>query len=450
MPQRYVIVGITAIAALFLYIDRVCISILADPMKTDLHLTDQQKENVLSAFFLTYALFQIPVGALADRYGPRRVLTVSIAAWSLVTALTGLAWSFGALIGARLLLGITEAGAYPASAGLIKKWAKPEERGRFSSIVALGGRIGGASAPALTATLAIALAGVGLFGVMAGEAGVNWRGAFLLYGMVGFGMAFLFWMVVRDRPPVEARNPMPLPSMESTSADPGADWHALPPTPPGEDAIESAPRPLTFIQRLVLLSRNRCMWFFGGLQFCNNISWAFLVTLLPTFLKDANVDIGLRGTLQTTILAAGCVGMILGGLVTDAARRRFGARWGRSIPVATLMTCCALMCAIASSSPGLWITVAVLAMMSLCQDMGNPSVWAYAQDVGGKNVGAALGFGNMLGNFGAALSPRLLGEVRRAGGWETAFALCAGVYLVAALCGLMLDASKPVDANDAN
>ena len=156
---------------------------------------------------------------------------------------------------------------------------------------------------------------------MAGEAGVNWRGVFLLYGMVGFGMAFLFWIVVRDRPPVEARNPMPLPSMKSTSADPDADWHALPPTPPGADAIESAPRPLTFIQRLVLLSRNRCMWFFGGLQFCNNISWAFLVTLLPTFLKDANVDIGLRGTLQTTILAAGCVGMILGGLVTDAAHR---------------------------------------------------------------------------------------------------------------------------------
>jgi nitrate/nitrite transporter NarK len=87
-------------------------------------------------------------------------------------------------------------------------------------------------------------------------------------------------------------------------------------------------------------------------------------------------------------------------------------------------------------------------MMSLCQDLGNPSVWAYAQDVGGKNVGTALGFGNMLGNLGAALSPRLIGEVRRAGGWEAAFVLCAMVYLCAAVCGLLLDASKPVDADD--
>src|SRR3954470_13522844 len=102
MSKRYLVVGVTAIAALFLYVDRVCISILADPMKTDLGLSDQQKESVLSAFFFTYALFQIPVGSLADRSGPRLVLTVSIAAWSMVTAMTGLAWSFGALIAARL------------------------------------------------------------------------------------------------------------------------------------------------------------------------------------------------------------------------------------------------------------------------------------------------------------------------------------------------------------
>jgi MFS family permease len=435
MPQRYFIVGITAVAAMFLYIDRVCISILADPMKTDLALSDEEKETILSAFFFTYALFQIPVGALADRYGPRLVLTVSIAAWSLVTAATGLAWSFAALLAARLLLGITEAGAYPAAAGLVKRWARPEERGWFSSIVALGGRVGGAVAPTLTATLGVGLVGVGIFGVVAGESGVHWRGVFLLYGMVGVGMALLFWTAVRDHPPAAE------PPAEPQAGPREPDWHALPPQP--------AAKPLTFTQRLGLLTRNRGMWFFGGLQFCNNISWAFLVTLLPTFLKDADVKIELRGTLQTTILFAGCVGMILGGLVSDAARRRFGPRWGRSLPIVTLMTCCSLMCAVASTSPGLWITVGALAMMSLCQDAGNPSVWAYAQDVGGKNVGAALGFGNMLGNFGAALSPRLLGEVQRqAGGWETVFALCACVYLCAAFCGLMLDASKPVDEKD--
>ena len=160
MPQRYFIVVITAVAALFLYIDRVCFSTLADPVQKDLGLTDPQKEFVLSAFFWTYALFQIPMGSLADRFGARLVLALSIAAWSAVTLATGFAQTFFALVAIRLLLGITEAGAYPAAAGLIKAWARPQERGRFSSIVALGGRIGGAVAPYLTAALGLALVGV--------------------------------------------------------------------------------------------------------------------------------------------------------------------------------------------------------------------------------------------------------------------------------------------------
>ncbi len=429
MPQRYVIVAITAVAALLMYIDRVCISIVADPIKADLELTDRQKETALSAFFLTYALFQIPIGALADRFGPRAVLAGSIAAWSAVTALTGLAWSFGALVGIRLLLGVSEAGAYPAAATLVKRWARPEERGRFSSIVALGGRIGGAFAPALTTGIGKALAGVTIAGAAVGESGLNWRAVFVLYGAVGILVAIAFWLIARDDPPRQ-----PVPNDTNGDATPG-DGHALPTAAP--------PRP--FGAQLLALLRSRGMWLFGLLQFCNNISWAFLVTLLPTFLKDANVEIGLRGQIQTGVLLAGCVGMLIGGVVTDRARARFGPRWGRSLPIACMMGLCACMCGVLSASPGLWLGVAALALMAFGQDLGIPSVWAYAQDVGGRNVGAALGFGNMLGNLGAALSPLLLGEVRRAGGWEAAFGLCAVCYVTAALAGLMLDASKSVD-----
>jgi len=437
MPQRYVIVAITAVAALLMYIDRVCISIVADPIKADLELTDRQKETALSAFFLTYALFQIPIGALADRFGPRAVLAGAIAAWSAVTALTGLAWSFGALVGIRLLLGVSEAGAYPAAATLVKRWARPEERGRFSSIVALGGRIGGAFAPALTTGVGKALAGVTIAGAAVGESGLNWRAVFVLYGAVGILVAVAFWLIARDDPP---RQPVPKP--EEEGAAPPGDWHSM---PPGPELREPEPPRRAFGAQLLVLLGNRGMWLFGLLQFCNNISWAFLVTLLPTFLKDADVEIGLRGQIQTGVLLAGCVGMLIGGVVTDRARVRFGPRWGRSLPIACMMGLCACMCGVLSASPGLWIGVAALALMAFGQDLGIPSVWAYAQDVGGQNVGAALGFGNMLGNLGAALSPLLLGEVRRAGGWEAAFGLCAACYVTAALAGLMLDASKAID-----
>jgi MFS family permease len=192
------------------------------------------------------------------------------------------------------------------------------------------------------------------------------------------------------------------------------------------------------------------MWLFGGLQFSNNISWAFLVTLMPTFLKDAGVPFDDRKDYQTGILYAGCVGMVFGGFITDALHRQLGPRWGRSLPIAAMMGGAALMCGLLSTSPGLWIAIGALALMAMFQDLGIPSVWAYAQDVGGKNVGTALGWGNMWGNLGAALSPVLLTEIHREGGWAAAFALCAGSYGFSATCGLLLDASKPVDAADAS
>src|SRR5262245_31961375 len=144
MPQRYFIVLITAFAAFWLYIDRVCFGTLADPMKQELLLptapepgpevelsdaeieaakkkkrrdhpelgedvrltesdivaakkkqwADRKMARALGAFFLTYALFQIPMGTLADRFGARKVLAASIAAWSLVTMATGFANGF--------------------------------------------------------------------------------------------------------------------------------------------------------------------------------------------------------------------------------------------------------------------------------------------------------------------------------------------------------------------
>ncbi|MCE9560738.1 MAG: MFS transporter [Planctomycetes bacterium] len=430
MSKRYLIVAVTALASMLMYIDRVCFSTLIGPIQIDLGLNERERARILGAFFFTYALFQIPIGAMADRYGPRLVLSLSIAAWSLVTAATGLVESFGALLIVRFLLGFTEAGAYPAAAGLVKRWARPDERAKFSSAVALGGRIGGAMAPKLTGWLAVALIGMTVLGTAAGEAGIHWRGVFLVYGVCGVAVAGIFWLVVRDWPPVEA----------SRQPD---DGHARPMT------TQPAGPPRPFFQQLAVLGRSRRMWFFGGLQFCNNIPWAILITLLPAYLQDRGVAFESVGGIQSQILFVGCIGMFLGGIVSDFVRRKLGQRWGRSVPIATMMTGCALMCLTVSTSPALGIAIAALGLMAMFQDTGLPSVWAFAQDVGGKNVGAALGFGNMLGNFGAALSPILLTEVKMLGGWEAVFAVGATSYLCAACCGLLLDASKPLDPNDA-
>lgn len=430
---RYNIVAITFIAAMWMYIDRVCFSTMADPIQTDLGLTDREKSRILGAFFFTYALFQIPMGTLADTYGARTVLAVSIAAWSGVTAITGFAESFLSLVGIRLLLGITEAGAYPAAAGLVKRWARPDERGKFSSWVALGGRVGGAAAPSLTAWLALTLAGVVLGSWAMGPSGTNWRVVFALYGVCGLIVAVAFWLVVRDHPP----GGVPLqPSTPSGTVNTQ--------TPTVLTTTSDRPRWITVFVQLWQIVITPRMWYFGTLQFCNNVSWAFLITLLPSYLKEREVPLDSRGNIQTLVLFVGCVGMLIGGFVTDIIYRKIGTRWGRSLPIMSVMTGCTLMCTIMALTPPLWLAVVALAFMAFCQDLGIPSVWAYAQDVAGKNVGAVLGFGNMLGNFGAALSPILLTEIQLEGGWSAAFGTCAAAYLISVFCGFTLDASKPI------
>lgn len=411
---------------MWMYIDRVCFSTMADPIQTDLGLTKSEKANILGAFFFTYALFQIPMGTLADRFGARTVLALSIAAWSGVTAATGFAEGFFSLLGIRLALGITEAGAYPAAAGLVKRWARPEERGLFSSIVSFGGRVGGAVSPSLTAWLSILLAGVVIGSWTIGPSNTNWRAVFAIYGLCGLVVAVAFWLLVRDTPPGGVVVAAPAPSAEG-----------VPPVPQ-----------TTLTQRLVTIASTPRMWTFGLLQFCNNVSWAFLVTLLPTFLKDSNLPLEQRGNIQTLILVVGCFGMILGGFITDGVYRRLGPRWGRALPAMIVMSGCTAMCLILTASPMLSIAIAALAIMALCQDLGIPSLWAYAQDVGGKNVGAVLGFGNMLGNFGAALSPVLLTAVQEEGGWPAAFGVCAASYVVSIGCAYTLDSSRPLKDMD--
>src|SRR5436190_3345967 len=119
--RKTVILG-TFLLAMLLYVDRVCISTAKGPIATELGLNDTEFGWVLSAFALGYALFQTPTGILADRFGPRRVLTAVVIIWSIFTGLTGAARGLTTLLIIRFLFGAGEAGAYPGIAQAIYSW----------------------------------------------------------------------------------------------------------------------------------------------------------------------------------------------------------------------------------------------------------------------------------------------------------------------------------------
>ncbi|MEM6803670.1 MAG: MFS transporter, partial [Bacteroidota bacterium] len=94
IPGRWIVSLGMFLLALLLYIDRVCISVAKEPIGSSLELSDKAMGWVLSIFALGYALFQVPGGMMADKWGPRKVLTGIVGFWSLLTALTGAAWNF--------------------------------------------------------------------------------------------------------------------------------------------------------------------------------------------------------------------------------------------------------------------------------------------------------------------------------------------------------------------
>ncbi len=156
------------------------------------------------------------------------------------------------------------------------------------------------------------------------------------------------------------------------------------------------------------------MWMCCFVQFVANFGWVFLVTKMPEYLKQVHqADAQTQGFLQSLPLVAGVLGLLLGGWFTDRLTRSFGPRWGRALAMVTSrsIVCLAFLgCLFVGTSTEATIC---LALVGLATDLGTPACWAFGQDVGGRHVGSAVGWSNMWGNFGAALSPVVLGTIVR-------------------------------------
>ncbi|MEW6305342.1 MAG: MFS transporter [Verrucomicrobiota bacterium] len=417
---RYAVLGITTLSAVLLYLDRLCMAeiVKTDSFRESITADKDQIGSVLGAFFLAYALFQVPAGWLSDRFGARGMMSFYIGAWSFFTALSGWAHSLNTLLVARIGLGLAQAGAYPTSGSLLSRWMPFSMRGLSSSVVAFGGRIGGAAAPVITILL------VHQFG--------NWRPVLIVYGVLGIAAAVAFWYLFREKP---EEHP------QCNEAE-----RAL----IGTNVAGAKAKP---VFPLLPLLTNRSLWCNCVAQFGTNVGWVFLVTWLPTYLKDVkHVDERVGGLMTTLALFLGMGGMLLGGWLTDYATRKMGARWGRSVPLAItrFVAAAAYVSCLWLESP--WALTTAFALVALSTDLGTASTWAFMQDIGGRHVGSIFGWGNMWGNLGAAatskLLPWLLLEYDVNHDWHEAFWVCAGGFILSGVAALGMDATTPIAAEE--
>jgi MFS family permease len=182
---RYVL-GILVVVYVFNFVDRQILAILAPSIKDDLGLSDTQIGALTGmAFGIFYATLGIPIARLADRYSRVKILSVCLAIWSGMTALSGLATNYWQLLAARIGVGIGEAGGSPPSHSLLADYFPPERRATALGIYALGIPIGI------------------LFGNLAGgwvNEFFGWRNAFFVVGLPGLALALLLRLTLREPP----------------------------------------------------------------------------------------------------------------------------------------------------------------------------------------------------------------------------------------------------------
>src|ERR1700730_18781091 len=140
--RRWGIVGLLFTASLINYLDRAAISFALPLISRDFHLTPETKGLLLSSFFWSYALMQIPIGWCADRLNLRWLYAGAFALWSLAQGLTGLAGSLAVLIGFRILLGVGESIYLPGGTKIVSLLFAQKERGLSSGLFEFGTRTG--------------------------------------------------------------------------------------------------------------------------------------------------------------------------------------------------------------------------------------------------------------------------------------------------------------------
>ncbi len=178
---RWHMMALVTATVVLTYLDRLNLSIAGKYIQDEFAISLKTMGWILSAFLLGYALSQIPGGYLADRYGPRKVLVVTICWWSVLTAATalapqmplrnwfGVAWSFAIV---RFLIGIGEAPSIPGYTRVVSAWLGDVHRGFGSSFTQMGIGLGGALTPVLITFI---------------MRHWGWRSAFYVCGSLGIG-----------------------------------------------------------------------------------------------------------------------------------------------------------------------------------------------------------------------------------------------------------------------
>lgn len=378
---RWIVAGMMWLAIAINYIDRTVLSAAAPHLIKELEIPVDMMGIIMSAFFWSYALLQIPAGWFADRYGQKVGLGASVGWWSVATAATGLATGFYSLFGLRIALGVGEAGAYPSNAGIASKWFPDKERATISGLFDSASKFGGAVAMPLIVWM------ISVF---------DWRETFLIIGLIGVVWSLVWWWFYSETPETHR---MANKAEVSYIRDGQALKH-------GTDAVI----PMKWYE--LLRYRNiwaMCLGFFT----INYISY-FFITWLPTYLvKEQGMGLLKMGFIASLPLLSGLLFEILAGWASDRVVRsgKLSLTATRKLFLIVGLTM-ALCIGLAPLSSSVVFTVILLCVAKAGTTVAASQVWALPGDVAPKNMtGMVAGLQNMVSNFGGVVGPIVTGFI---------------------------------------
>jgi ACS family D-galactonate transporter-like MFS transporter len=380
-PTRaWTIAGLLFVAGFINYLDRAIVSVALPVIAIDLHLGPTAKGVLLSAFFWSYALMQLPVGWAADRYNLRWLYSGAFALWSLACGLTGFAATLGALMCMRVILGIGESIYMPGGMKIVSVLFGPKGRGLASGVMNCGTRAGLAlGAPAIAFLVH----------------GVGWHKSFMV---LGFGS--VFWLVP---------------------------WLAA--FPAGLRTADVAPAQ-KLSRTLATLDRNLLGMCLGHI--CYGYYWYLLVTWLPAYLVESR---------HMTLQRAGAYVMIpylvfavsepLGGWIADRLTALgYNERRARKA-VITAAYLSSVMLLVAGRTANDATAVLMIGSASLV-GLATGNLYTLTAHVAPEGaVGMWLGILNFAGNISGVVAPIVTGVlIERTGSYFPGFVVAVVVLLL--------------------
>jgi ACS family glucarate transporter-like MFS transporter len=414
IAQRHLLVAGMFLLAMLLYVDRICISTAKEPIAARLELSDEEFGWVLSAFALGYALFQAPMGLVADRFGPRLTLSAVVTLWSGFTGLTSAVTTLPMLLVVRFLFGAGEAGAFPGAARASYSWIPMPERGRVQGVIFAGGRIGGAFALPACASLVEA---------------IGWRETFVVLMLVGLVWAAVWLIWFRD-------DPAEHPTISSAERD------LIVRTRQQAAGGVDETRNLTIAA--VLGSAN--MWLLMAQYFASNFTFFFCLSwMFPHLKKTYSLDAVTAAWYSAVPFLCGALGNVVAGAMVDRIYRQ--GRWtqSRCIPAALGFVLAAGGMVASGFAESIGPAVLCLAIAVFGADMTLAPSWAVCVDIGRRYAGTVSGTMNMAGNLGSFVTSLAFAYLLVwTGTHHVFFYVAAGLNVLAAVLWLLIRPQQPL------